>query len=338
MIGSTEDKSIFSTYRDCKDDSDDDDISSSGSDSLEAELVVNTEPSPTIHTAVAQETDEPVSPWRKSKTKAKIISELKNESSEIHLFIGTYKPGEYKEVNFKEIHRRWAPRRDKSNFRTNFKLILKNKHNKTSEFKPEKTKGGAWKTRSSQSAGWHLLYKLLFDSISRSRVTAMPIEELWKSSEDFQCYPLADFTKYYGDMVVYTRNIRVKIAKEESDFSSDVKNFPANEKTDRGEPFWYNHLAKASMEDDVRNGLADEMQPKDLYTTRAEYKEFTPKTFRKHVHQEKERQRASAYWRMKRNIAAQREHDREQEERRNRWIDSHNVDEAAQMLNRRLHL
>ena len=50
-----------------------------------------------------------------------------------------------------------------------------------------------------------------------------------------------------------------------------------------------------------------------------EYQQFKLKTFRKHIHQEKERQRAAPYWRHKRNIAARQQIEDERAEMRRQW-------------------
>ena len=83
----------------------------------------------------------------------------------------------------------------------------------------------------------------------------------------------------------------------------------------------------------MKSGRAFELTPAALRDTRKEYQDFLPKTFCKHVHQEKEKQRAAEYWRLKRNIVAQKQHQKEQEEHRNKWISQQMVDEMADGLN-----
>ena len=89
--------------------------------------------------------------------------------------------------------------------------------------------------------------------------------------------------------------------------------------TDRDEPFWYNHPAKALLKEDVESGLAYDLKPVALRETREEYQQFKLKTFRKHIYQEKGRQRAAPYWRLKRNIAARQMIEKEREEMKRQW-------------------
>ena len=42
-----------------------------------------------------------------------------------------------------------------------------------------------------------------------------------------------------------TAKQRAAIEQEEKDFEKQCNDIPHNEVTDRGEPFWYNHLAKS---------------------------------------------------------------------------------------------
>ena len=57
--------------------------------------------------------------------------------------------------------------------------------------------------------------------------------------------------------------------------------------------FWHNHPVKDLLAEDVKNGLANELAPKVLHETREEYKVFKLETFRKHIYQEKSKQRSS---------------------------------------------
>jgi hypothetical protein len=98
--------------------------------------------------------------------------------------------------------------------------------------------------------------------------------------------------------------MRGVLATEEAAFQKYCERFPPEKVTDRGEPFWYKHPAKDLLEEDVKSGLAFQLKPELLRAHRKEYQAFTLRTFRKHVQQEKEKQRADPYWRYKRNIKA----------------------------------
>ena len=116
-----------------------------------------------------------------------------------------------------------------------------------------------------------------------------------------------------------TFKLRQDIEKEEEDFQLDCRNFPHKRQTERGEPFWYNHPAKILLRNDVESGLSNKIPPAALRDTREEYKQFTLHTFRKHVYQEQERQRAAPFWRLKRNIAAQTKLVKERDELKWQW-------------------
>lgn len=62
------------------------------------------------------------------------------------------------------------------------------------------------------------------------------------------------------------------------------------------------------------------MKPALLQATRKEYGEFGALTFRKHIHQEKEKQRAAPYWRHKRNMNAMLEHVKQRASNKDDWV------------------
>ena len=130
---------------------------------------------------------------------------------------------------------------------------------------------------------------------------------------------------------------RAELDEEESNFARYCERFPAKKVTSRGEPFWNKHPAKDYLAADVESGLAYELKPTALRDTRKEYQEFTLHTFRKHVHQEKEKQRSKPYWRHKRNIQATIELARERMGQKYNWIQMRTqaeIDQATSMLDR----
>ena len=322
----------FATYRSNEDDSDDDELSEDSDSSHGTKVENQTNTSLIVHAPPVASGGGPPSPWKQSSAKKNIITHLKDKNSDIHLFIGDYTPGNYKKVNFTQLHQKFAPSYKANRFRENFKTLLKNKYNKTGDFKDKNNGIDPWTSRTGRSKGWHLLHNLLMDSATRPNVVEMPAEQLWGTSIHFKCYQLKDFKKYKKDMELLTTKLRKQIADEEAAFLSDKRKYPASKRTDRGELFWYNHPAKDLLREDVKSGRAFELTPAALRDTRKEYQDFLPKTFCKHVHQEKEKQRASEYWRLKRNIVAQKQHQKEQEEHRNKWISQQMVDEMADGL------
>lgn len=119
-----------------------------------------------------------------------------------------------------------------------------------------------------------------------------------------------------------TDRMRVELDEEEARFAEYCRRFPAKKLTKCGEPFWNKHPAKDCLAEDVRSGLAYELKPADLRATRKEYQEFSAFTFRKHVHQEKEKQRSKPYWRHKRNIEATIKLAKERMSQKHNWADT----------------
>ena len=308
--------SKFTTYRqshdDDVDDGDDEDDNNDNEEEEEEEeaggdLNDCTRGGDKINTTTVtfEDDNRPLSPWGdKCRAKQKIISDLKNDASDIHLFVPD-PPTDFKTVNFDTIHKKYASRYKKSNFKNNFKRILTNFANMTGPFKAD-NETVPWKSRERRSPGWHLLYGLRMDPSSNARVNSMPVEELWNSNMHFKRYPLKDFKTYNREMITLTNKVRGERAGEEKVFQAYIKKFPHKQQTDRGEPFWYNHPANDLLAADVKCGVACKLKPKQLYATRPEYRQFKLETFRKHIYQEQARQRAAPYWRLKRNIAAQK--------------------------------
>ena len=61
-------------------------------------------------------------------------------------------------------------------------------------------------------------------------------------------------------------------------------------------PFWDTSNARELLALDVGNNLHLTMKPKDLWNSRAEYKEFPREVFIKHIHQERAKRSKSLFW------------------------------------------
>ena len=59
---------------------------------------------------------------------------------------------------------------------------------------------------------------------------------------------------------------------------------------------WHGSDAEAFLKQDVKEGRHLTSRPKELFTTRTEYKEFEYQNFRKHVHQEARSAKEAPYW------------------------------------------
>ena len=260
--------------------------------------------------------NRPPSPWGSSTSKQRIINELKDDTSDIHLHLGNYTDNNFKEVNFKYIHQQYANNKYKlSNFRENVKRILMNFLNKTGSFKADEVVIEPWYTSvNNVSSAYALLYLLYMDPKKSRQVENMTAEQIWQSNPLFQQYELEKFETYNVNMKKLTEKRRGLIQEEEAVFHQDMLSFPPKEITSRGYPFWNKHRASKLLEQDERNGVAKEMKPKQLWQSRIEYQDFPLFVFRKHIYQERMKQLAAPFWQHKRNKIAKKKFEEAQEE------------------------
>jgi len=275
-------------------------------------------PSQSDDTNSSNNNDRPPSPWGSSTSKQRIIDELKDETSDIHLQLGAYTDDNFKEVNFKYLLQHYAGNKYKlSNFRANVIRILKHFINTTGPFKPDENVIENWYTSVNKvSKGYALLY-LLWMHQSR-RLETMTTEQIWQSNPLFQEYELEKFETYNKNMKKLTEKRRRLIKEEEDAFHHDMLLLPANEITNRGVPFWNKHSASKLLEQDEASGVAKKMKPKQLWQSRIEYKDFPLSVFRKHIYQERTKQLAAPYWQYKRNQIAKKKFEDAQQEMK-RW-------------------
>lgn len=262
--------------------------------------------------------DAPLSPWRNSTAKRDIIKELKDETSDIHLFIGNYGPKDWKQVKFEQLHSKYAARYAKSNFRENLKRLLLHFQNKTADFSAQKEQ--KWYTSPSNvSDGYAFLFALYMDKVHSKTLKNMTAEEIWKSHKLFLCYSLDDFEVYNNNMINLTNRRKEQILAEEESFRRDMLKIPSSEKTSRNEPFWHTHAASELLKRDEEDGTARSMPPRKLWKSRKEYQDFTLKTFRKHIYQERLKQLAAPYWQHKRNEAGEKKRREDTEQMKVDW-------------------
>jgi len=278
-----------------------------------------------INTALDTDTDNnhPPTPWRTSKAKLGIIKELKDPSSDIHLLIGFYTVDDFSQVNFKMIREKYTNNKYKADrFRENMKRLLKNLLTSTGPFAPEIINVNEvvpWYTSvSNVSPAYSLLFGLYMDQLKCRIINAMTDEEVWQSSPHFQQYDLEKFITYNKNMKKLTNKRKSLIQEEEESFRRDMLKLPEKLETSRGLPFWNRHQASDLLHQDVIDGVASRMKPKDLWMSRIEYQDFPLSVFRKHIYQEKTRQLAAPYWQYKRNNNAKKRFE-ETEEMMKQW-------------------
>ena len=230
-------------------------------------------PQPAVAIDVEQDVsqnEEALSPWGNNcKAKQSIWKELDNPQSSIHL------------MTVEQIHQRWASMYPLKRFKVNFEAMKTQKRT----YLGEDDDIEPWKTQSTTSKAYDLLFKLFMDR-EKTKVHTMSAEQLMDSHDCFKPYGIENFRAYLKDVDKRTRKLRSVIDKEEEAFRSFRVKHPRNELTNRGVPFWDVHPAKDLLEQDIMDGMAAQLKPKKLWSTRAEYQEYTLKNFTEHYYQE----------------------------------------------------
>ncbi len=167
---------------------------------------------PQVHQAEQndpQEDEGPLEKWGdKCKAKQRIITELKDKQSDIHLFIPD-DPTDFKHINYKEIHQCYASRYELSRFKGYMTTILNNYKSGARQFKDDDIE--PWTSRSKRSKGWHLLYGLLMNTASKEKLKRMSVDDIHKSEPTFKRYGIKDFEKYYRDMIKLCEKLRKEL-------------------------------------------------------------------------------------------------------------------------------
>jgi hypothetical protein len=164
------------------------------------------------------------------------------------------------------------------------------------------------------SNGKKLLKKELWDVSSRYH--SMSIKDIHASDECFSAYPLKNFSANFKSLKKKLDELRAQVEFDNQAVSEQKKLFPRSPTTKRGYPHWNDHPAKVHVEDDVHNGIADNMLPRELRMTRLTYQEFPEDIFCVRVHAEKRKQREQTFWVAKRNKSAMQRHLKEVAEMR----------------------
>jgi hypothetical protein len=251
------------------------------------------------------EADRPLTPWSQSSARQRIIDDLTNGSSAIHL------------IADEKIHQDYAPRYNAKYVQK----LLDQFRAKTGPFKNNSNgEVEPWKSRKGKSKASSLLEKLLMNP-EKYHINEKNVDEIYCCSTHFQQYPIEDFRKYYEEMVEITNNKKAIRDEEEAAYARHMIAFPRNSVTDRGKPYFDTSSAKTFLEEDVRNNVTNEMTPAVLRETREEYKEFSPKSFGKFVQQIKKKQRCKSFWQQTRKKIALREREKEIESMAEEWVD-----------------
>jgi hypothetical protein len=270
-------------------------------------LVVETSGRHTEHsntnTDASMDPNRPPTPWGKSSAKSRIIVELNDPTSDIHLYLGQYTENDFKNVNFRKILEEYAGNNYKLNlFRENMKRILVHLQKRTGPFDQNKTTVEKWYTSANNvSKAYSLLFALYMDEAAYRSLARMSTKEIWQSDPIFQQYEFEKFKDYLKNMANRTEARKKQIKDEYQAYLSDMRKLPASDKTSRGYPFWDTHKASELLEEDEESGKAKELKPKELWKSRLEYQDFPLHVFRKHIYQLRYKRLATPFWQYKRN-------------------------------------
>jgi len=279
----------------------------------------------------------PPSPWGSGETKKRIVNALKNENSDIHLFISDKTCTTGCKINYAEIHKRYAPKHEMAKFRQNFKRLIESKKNMTGPFKETAKKKSSetepWYTSSKKTClGYTLLHDMYLNQ--PNIINHMTAEEIWTSQPEFQKYPLDDFKRYNKSMKILVSKKVVRAATEEAIFQEDMRNYQHKQITCRGTLFWGENAAKKMLIKDVENGIGRAMKTKELWESRKEYQAFPYEFFRKRVYEVRQKALATPYWQVKRNKNGREQHRLQTNRMREEWAMDVEIEKMTDMFKR----
>lgn len=151
------------------------------------------------------------------------------------------------------------------------------------------------------------LRSLLMDP--SSYVHNKAVDEIHNDDPIFKQYPLRNFKTNFRNLKNSIDVERAAIQFDQLSLEADRNKYPRNGTTDRGYPFWDTHPARKLLEDSVRKGQANNVKPQEIRSSETAYKDFPPRVFAKHVHQEKAKQTQEVYWQQKRNKKGRKKHE-----------------------------
>ena len=264
----------------------------------------------------------PLPKWQNSKAKARLISELSDSVSDIHLYLGEagkdYGKGNWRKVNFDKIKEKFVDSRwDSGNYRESLKRLLLHYIEKTGPFMSTMEVIEPWYTSPGNvSPAYALLFSLMMKEDSMKRLESMTIREIWESCDEFQKYDFDKFTGssgYVSNMKNLTSKRKSQIMNERAAFDRDKLVIQTTNDSGRGYPKWNKHPASNLLYEDEKSGRAKELKPKRLWESRTEYQDFPLSVFRKHVYQERMARLAAPYWQHKRNQNAKKMYEKSRE-------------------------
>jgi hypothetical protein len=86
------------------------------------------------------------------------------------------------------------------------------------------------------------------------------------------------------------------------------------------------------LDKDLKDGIGQNMKPKELWMSRREYQYFPYNYFCKRVHKVRYKQLAAPYWQVERNKNGRALHRLETDEMRKKWADGEDFEEMISMF------
>lgn len=119
-------------------------------------------------------------------------------------------------------------------------------------------------------------------------------DQLYKGHEFFKNFPY-DSERYKNRMESIQKTLlqwKDSARKDAIALRRDRTIYPAASHNIRGEPHWNRSDAQKLLKQDMDNGIHLQYDaPSKFWETRPEYQQFTKKTFRKHIDQEKQKRK-----------------------------------------------
>jgi hypothetical protein len=93
----------------------------------------------------------------------------------------------------------------------------------------------------------------------------MSVEDIWKSQPELQRYPLKNFKRYNRNMkILDSKKVRL-LATEDAIYLEDMQRCPQTHIACRGTQCWSKHAAKKILDEDFKDGIGQNMKPKELW-------------------------------------------------------------------------
>jgi len=112
----------------------------------------------------------------------------------------------------------------------------------------------------------------------------------------FQNYKRANFKTNLKNLIGSVNATKKCVVRDEAAFQNDLSLVGRPSACANGGPIWHTSRACVMLEDDVRNGRHQGIDPTDLRLSNIEYKKFGLKTFKEHLRQTERKFRGRGYW------------------------------------------